>query len=345
VARPSLADRFVVPPTSTLFTTTAEWQARRRAWLALGIESELGRGLTTKTAAMQLEGLPARGGSRRAADARSNLTGAAPLPDYADFGMENVAPGTSIFDPVLCECAYRWWCPLGGTILDPFAGGSVRGIVAEYLGYRYVGIELRAEQVTSNRAQAERLGVAPDWIAGDSLDMMPRLGDQTDHVGALMPDQYDLIFTCPPYYDLEVYSDDPRDLSNLPTYADFLGAYRDIIRAAVDRLRNDRFMVMVVSDVRDKHGRLGHYYGLHSDTIRAMQDCGLRLYNDAVLINPYGTLPMRAARAMEVSRKLGRSHQNVVVMAKGQPDPRTWDLRMDWRPPSPQLSLWDEETA
>ena len=49
------------------------------------------------------------------------------------------ASGTSIFDPVLCELAYRWYCPPGGVILDPFAGGSVRGIVASKLGRRYVG--------------------------------------------------------------------------------------------------------------------------------------------------------------------------------------------------------------
>jgi len=36
-------------------------------------------------------------------------------------------------------------------VLDPFAGGSVRGIVASRLGYRYVGIELRQEQVEANR--------------------------------------------------------------------------------------------------------------------------------------------------------------------------------------------------
>lgn len=45
--------------------------------------------------------------------------------------------GTSIFDPVLCELAYRWFCPPGGSILDPFAGGSVRGIVAGILGREY----------------------------------------------------------------------------------------------------------------------------------------------------------------------------------------------------------------
>jgi hypothetical protein len=42
--------------------------------------------------------------------------------------------GTSIFDPVLCELAYAWFSPPGGIVLDPFAGGSVRGMVASKLG-------------------------------------------------------------------------------------------------------------------------------------------------------------------------------------------------------------------
>jgi len=39
-----LADRFVVPPFSVLDARQGYWQERKRAWLALGIQSEIGRG-------------------------------------------------------------------------------------------------------------------------------------------------------------------------------------------------------------------------------------------------------------------------------------------------------------
>lgn len=42
--RPSLAERFLVPPFSVLDARQGYWQERKRAWLALGIESEVGRG-------------------------------------------------------------------------------------------------------------------------------------------------------------------------------------------------------------------------------------------------------------------------------------------------------------
>jgi len=43
-AHPLLRDRFLVPPFSVLDARQGYWQLRKRAWLDLGIQSELGRG-------------------------------------------------------------------------------------------------------------------------------------------------------------------------------------------------------------------------------------------------------------------------------------------------------------
>lgn len=43
-ARQTLSERFLVPPFSVLDARQGYWQERKRAWLALGIQSELGRG-------------------------------------------------------------------------------------------------------------------------------------------------------------------------------------------------------------------------------------------------------------------------------------------------------------
>ena len=213
--------------------------------------------------------------------------------------------GTSIFDPVLCEIAYRWFCPPGGSILDPFAGGSVRGIVAGVLGNAYTGVDLRAEQIAANEAQADAIEtqVRPRWILGNS-----------EEIAALAPGAYDLVFSCPPYYDLEVYSDDPDDLSAASTYADFLKAYRGIVGQCVDMLADNRFAVFVVGDLRDKKG---FYRNFVSDTIAAFQDAGALLYNEAILITAAGSLPIRVGKQFSASRKLGKTHQNVLVFVKG----------------------------
>ncbi len=200
--------------------------------------------------------------------------------------------GTSIFDPVLCEIAYRWFSPVGGLILDPFAGGSVRGIVASKMGRAYIGHELRQEQVDANRIQGGELCgddlMPPAWIAGDSRNIDTTCADV----------HADMVFSCPPYADLEVYSDDPKDLSTMK-YSDFKAAYFEIIRKAC---------------VRDKKG---NYIDFVGDTVQAFRDAGLSYYNEAILITCVGSLPIRAGKQFSIGRKLGKTHQNILVFVKG----------------------------
>ena len=174
-----VAQKFLVPPFSVLSARDGDWQARKRAWAALGIRGEVGRDAEAYNTTKWL---------------RDKNNGGEPIGGSIDTG-------TSIFDPVLCECIYRWFSPAGGQVVDPFAGGSVRGVVASCLGRKYWGSELRAEQVEANREQAAQLcrELPPQYVCGDSMETL-----------ASAPDA-DLVFSCPPYGDLETYSDDPRE--------------------------------------------------------------------------------------------------------------------------------------
>lgn len=221
--------------------------------------------------------------------------------------------GTSIFDPVLCELSYRWFSPKGGVVLDPFAGGSVRGIVASKMGRQYVGVDLNARQIAANEKQADDLcaegEVRPVWLVGDSRNVVEMVGDV----------RADFVFSCPPYADLERYSDDPNDLSVLG-YDEFLVAYNEIVIAVCSLLKPNRFASFVVGDVRDKNGM---YYGFPWHTIAAFENAGLRLYNEAVLVTAVGSLPVRATRQFDAARKLGKTHQNCFVFVKGDPKKAT----------------------
>lgn len=226
------------------------------------------------------------------------------------FGTEGNASeqsGTSIFDPVLCELAYIWFSPVGGIVLDPFAGGSVRGIVASKLGRQYIGHELRQEQVDANRVQGSEICVdelmPPAWICGDSRTIDSTCKDV----------QADMVFSCPPYADLEVYSDDTKDLSTLG-YEEFKNAYFEIIKKTCALLKNDRFACFVVGEVRNKKG---NYYNFVGDTVQAFKEAGLNYYNEAILVTAVGSLPIRAGKQFSSGRKLGKTHQNILVFVKG----------------------------
>ena len=211
--------------------------------------------------------------------------------------------GTSIFDPVLCEVIYNWYCPEGGIVFDPFAGGSVRGVVAEMLGRHYIGIDLSEKQVDANQMNADKLGVCPAWHCDDSRNMDTYIPDGSA----------DLVFSCPPYHNLEKYSDHPLDLSNM-SYSDFIDAYREIIAKSCAKLKANRFAVFVVGDIRDGKGA---YRGFPGETKRIFQEQGLCLYNDSILLEQYGTAPMRAGTVFGARRKTVKVHQNVLVFYKG----------------------------
>lgn len=215
--------------------------------------------------------------------------------------------GTSIFDPVLCELIYRWFCIENGNILDPFAGGSVRGIVASKLGYNYWGNDLSERQIKANYDNATEIlidgEVLPNWTTGDSLEIDKINKGYTA----------DLIFSCPPYFDLEVYSDDKNDLSNMD-YISFIEKYYMIIDKSCKMLNNNRFAVFVVGDIRDKNG---FYRNFVSDTINGFSLSGLKLYNEIILINMAGSLPIRTTKQFNSGRKVGKMHQNVLVFYKG----------------------------
>jgi hypothetical protein len=213
--------------------------------------------------------------------------------------------GISIFDPVLTELCYRWFSPVGGMILDPFAGGSVRGIVASKLGRDYFGLDLRGEQIEANIAQGKKLCKTniPTWVQGDSRAI-------STHAAKI---KADFVFSCPPYADLEVYSDLPEDISTMP-YPEFRTAYRYIINETCALLKDDRFAVFIVGEAR---GKDGNYYGLVPDTIKAFQDAGLKFYNEAILVTAVGSLPIRSGRTFDATRKMGKTHQNVLIFLKG----------------------------
>ena len=286
----AIAARFTLPPFSVLDTRQGAWQDRKRAWLSLGIKSEIGRGTTTMPSGTQ----------------RYHTASSPNAMAMAGGFDDSKASGASVFDPVLCELAYRWFAPPAGLVLDPFAGGSVRGIVASLLGYRYVGVDLRREQISANREQAKRIcqGAPPDWIEGDSRDLL-----------SLAPEQADFMFSCPPYGDLERYSDDPRDLSTL-SYTAFSEAYRTIVAASIARLRADRFACFVVGDIRCPRGFYRNFTG---ETVAAFEAAGARYYNEGILITPLGSLPIRIGKQFSSGRKFGKTHQNVLVFCKGDP--------------------------
>lgn len=263
------------PPVSVFDSKQGYWQKRKREWKSIGLDSSTGRP----------DALIGKGLKGLAEKKNMNLS------------------GTSIFDPVLCEILYNWYSPKDGIVFDPFAGGSVRGVVAEMLGRHYIGIDLSERQVDANQVNADALGVCPVWWCDDSRNADRYIEDGTA----------DFVFSCPPYHNLEQYSNHPLDLSNM-NYSDFSEAYKEIIDISCRKLKENRFAVFVVGEVRDTKGAYRDFVGL---TKSLFMGNGLHLYADSVFLEQYATAAMRAGKQFAAKRKPVKVHQNVLVFYKG----------------------------
>jgi DNA modification methylase len=243
---------------------------------------------------------------------------ATPTNTFSARGLDaKKAESVSEFDPYLCELMYRWFSNKGDKILDPFAGGCVRGVVASVLGRDYHGIDLSPEQITANYSILN--SIEDRYTQDNAGNIVWQYGDSEDVLQELSQD-YGMVFTCPPYYNLEKYTKDPNDLSNLSTYKKFLHKYTIILEQTARLLKPDSFFVIVVSEIRADSHDIGNsqYLGFVPDTIHILKDiCGLKYYNEIILENAIGSLPIRAPKYFTQSRKIGRHHQNILVFYKG----------------------------
>ena len=275
-----LIQDYIVPPFSIFDTKQGYWQTRKKEW-----HDQLGR--------------DGEGRSTRLLDSGS-------LERLANVGGDSALTSTSNFDPVLAEVIYTWYTDKGGTIIDPFAGGIMRGGVAASLGYKYIGTDLHKEQVETNieTAKAKKLKGA-EWYNDNGYNLNNYVG-----VG-----EGDILFTCPPYYDLEKYTDHPDDLSNQETYEKFLKEYSEILERTYPLLKKNAWAIIVVGNIRDKDG---NYYNLVGDTVTAMQKAGYKFYNEIILATAIGTATLRARKIMDANKKVTKIHQNILFFSKGK---------------------------
>lgn len=267
---------------SVLDTMHKDWQDRKKWWISTyNIQSELGRGNAISKSKFLVD------------------------------------DKISVFDAYLCELMYTWYTPPMGNILDPFAGGSVRGIVATELDFSYTGIDLSKEQIAANKLQSNK----PNWIYGNSNAVLDTITNE-----------YDLVLTCPPYHDLEIYSDHPDDISNM-SYEDFIKNYTSILNKAQQKLKMNRFFVLVISEIRDitiaGNYKIGKYKGFVPDTIRIMESLGLHYYNEFILLNSKHAAIKVVDTYFNRNRKNTSIHQNVLVFVKGNPDLATEDINFN----------------
>ena len=211
----------------------------------------------------------------------------------------------SVLDPVACEVILRFFMPLDGCrVYNPFGGGVQFGFVTGDCGYEYLSSEIRQNQCDANNAICQDF-YNTKWIKSDSAKFTPK-------------QKYDLVFTCPPYYQVEDYLDyDGKppvgELNSIPTYNEFRNTLFQGYKNAIEVLNDNCFFVVMTGDSRDKNGA---YYGCEAEHEIFFKEQGLHIYNKIVYLECEFTRLAHAKRTLHY-RKFPKREQKILIFYKG----------------------------
>ena len=310
----NINEDFIIFPCSILDQNNSKWQDRKKYWIKrLDIndninsrEGKLYKSALTKYPKTTSLYLNFKSKNNEQLSFEEFVEKFNP-PEFEEDKQNILSKGVSVFDPVLSELSCKWFSPyLGSKIFDCFAGDCFKGLVFAFCGYEFTGIELRQEQVNDNNEAIknfENLNIKYICDDGQNVDKY------------LQKESQDLLFSCPPYYNLEVYSNLPNDASNQKDYSDFLKILDNAYSKSIKILKDNRFAVIVVGNIRDKQG---FYYNFTNDIINIFNKNGMFLLNELILKEPIATRRF-SARNMFKNRKIVKIHQNVLVFYKGNP--------------------------
>lgn len=222
----------------------------------------------------------------------------------SELRKDGVYTGTfSVFPiPLMEYIIIRYGGPIGGKILDPFAGGPPRAIAASIMGMEYHGVDVRQEAIDENLEAIKPLGLENIHYYHDdacSLETLPDI-------------QFDMSIACPPYWKVEVYSDQADDLSTFPTYASFNAAMWMSAEAQFPFLKPGAFACVVVCNFRDDNKNLIDF---RADTVRNFTDAGFNFHDEIILSRNFGSAAKRASNAWK-GLKLVRRHEFLLIFRK-----------------------------
>jgi SOS regulatory protein LexA len=170
----------------------------------------------------------------------------------------------------------RFFTKAGQTVLDPFCGVASTLKAAALNNRNGVGIELVKKYSDLGK---KRLETEVEFNLFNKSKQTIITGDAFKEIDRFSDNHFDFIITSPPYWNIlnkvdhkalqervkngldTKYSNDKRDIANIPNYQDFLTKLAEFFENCSRILKPNKYLCIIVSDFRHK----AKYYSFHSD--------------------------------------------------------------------------------
>ena len=201
-----------------------------------------------------------------------------PVPTNVMGGLRLVGSAPTNFRPMNAKAVYERFCPKNGVILDICAGfgGRLLGCLSSKNNYRYVGCDPNTETMY----HLYELGEYIEQVTGRTDSYELHCCGSEDFRGPA--NSVDFAFSSPPYFDLEVYSDEPTQCYNkFPVLEDWLEGYvRETIKNVYHMLKPGCVYAINIADFNVGGNGMVAYV---DEWIRLSTEEGMPLYDTVYL--------------------------------------------------------------
>jgi len=219
--------------------------------------------------------------------------------------------GLSKFPINILQRVIKFYTEPGDIVLDPCAGHNSRMQGTYELGRSYIGYDVCHEFMEFNRNVAAKIQKKND-LSFFKNEATITLHEQSSESMVEEDESIDLIFTSPPYWDLEFYDDNPAQIGYNHTYDEFLDGIERIAKESLRVLKPGKLAVINVNDFRKD----GKFYAYHMDLTRRFLNVGFELFDIIIMVWSPQSIRSIFATQVEESKITGKVHEYLIVFRK-----------------------------
>lgn len=227
-----------------------------------------------------------------------------PTPTNVMGGLRLVGSAPTNFRPMNAKAIYERFCPEGGTVYDFCCGfgGRLLGCLSSKKNFRYVG----TDPCTETMYHLHELGDYIEMVTGREDSFELHCCGSEDFCGPA--ESVDFAFSSPPYFDLEVYSDEETQCFNkFPVLEDWLEGYvRATIKNIYHMLKRGAVYAVNIADFTVGGSKTVAYV---DEWIRISTEEGMPLYDTVYL-----GVTARAGSAQQAAGELKK--ENILIFKK-----------------------------
>lgn len=241
---------------------------------------------------------------RRAIEFCFGYKNGCPVPTSVTGGLRLVGSAPTNFRPMNAKAVYERFCPKGGVIYDYCCGfgGRLLGALSSKNNYKYVG----TDPCTETMYHLHQLGQYIEQVTGREDSYELHCCGSEEFKGP--KNSIDFAFSSPPYFNLEVYSDEPTQCFNkFPELEGWLeGFVRPTIQNIKHMLKPGKLYAVNIADFKVGSGKEVAYV---DEWIRISTEEGMPLFDTVYL-----GVTARAGSAEQAAGELKK--ENILIFKK-----------------------------